>query len=262
MDLILGQITSKFEVLLLVFVRMTGLFLMSPVFGRQNVPTYFKIGLSLFLSYMVFANLFLTNHIDPWSFFEFAIIVFREVMIGFAMGYVITLVFSAIWTAGQLIDTQIGFGIVNTIDPQSSIQVPLMGNLKNLLALLTFFVLDGHHTLIKLIFGSYDLIPLGQATITDSVVTLIVRLFANSFVLALKIALPIIAITFLSEVAFGILVRTVPQMNIFIIGIPIKIFIGVIAILVFIPIYIGSLKGIFDGLFNDIWKVLKGMVSI
>lgn len=260
MDLLLGEVTSGFEIFLLVLVRMAGLFLMSPVFGRQNVPAYLKLGLSLFLTYLVFSNRFLTNEMELWSFFEFGILVFREVLVGFVMGFLTTLVFSAILTAGQLIDTQIGFGIVNVIDPQSSIQVPMMGNFMNILALLVFFVLDGHHTLVKLIFGSYDLIPLGKATITQESTALVVKLFANSFVLALKIALPIVAITFLSEVAFGILVRTVPQMNIFIIGIPIKIFIGLIAILLFIPVYIGSLNGVFDGMFNDIWKVLRGMV--
>lgn len=260
MNLLLGEITSRFEIFLLVLVRMAGLFLMSPVFGRQNVPAYLKLGLSLFLSYMVFSNRFLTVEIELWSFYEFGFLVFREVLVGFVMGFITTLVFSAIWTAGQLIDTQIGFGIVNAIDPQSNLQVPMIGNFMNILALLIFFILDGHHTLVKLIFNSYDLIPLGKATITEESTTLAMRLFANSFVLSLKIALPIVAITFLSEVAFGILVRTVPQMNIFIIGIPVKIFIGLIAILVFIPVYISSLNGIFDGMFNDIGKALRGMV--
>lgn len=260
MNLVLGEITWGFEIFLLVLVRMAGLFLMSPVFGRQNVPAYFKIGLSLFLSYMVFSNRFLTTEIEIWSFFEFGTLVFREILVGFVIGFITTLAFSAILTAGQLIDTQIGFGIVNVIDPQNSIQVPMMGNFKNILALLVFFVLDGHHTLVKLIFGSYNLIPLGKAAITQETSMLIMKLFANSFVLGLKVALPIVAITFLSEVAFGILVRTVPQMNIFIIGIPLKIFIGLIAILIFIPIYINSLHGIFDGMFNDIGKVLQRMV--
>lgn len=261
MDQLLGEITSGFEVFLLILVRMAGLFLMSPVFGRQNLPAYFKVGLSLFLSYLVFSNKFLTLGIEVSSFLEYGLLILREVLVGYVMGFITTLVFSAIWTAGQLIDTQIGFGIVNVIDPHSNIQVPLMGNFKNILALLTFFTLDGHHTLVKLIFGSYDIIPLGAAAITGDLTGLTVRFFANSFVLAIKIALPIIAITFLSEVAFGVLIRTVPQMNIFIIGIPVKIFIGLVAILVFIPIYIGSLNGIFDGMFRDIGKALKGLVE-
>lgn len=261
MNLLLGDLTARFEIFILVLVRMAGLFLMSPVFGRQNIPNYLKLALSLLMSYIVFTNRFLTVEIELGSFFEFGILVFKEVLVGFVIGFITTLVFSAIWTAGQLIDTQIGFGIVNAVDPNSSMQVPLMGNFMNILALLTFFTLDGHHSLIKLIFNSYDLVPLAGITITQESTTILVRLFANSFVLALKIALPIIAITFLSEVAFGILVRTVPQMNIFIIGIPLKIAMGLIAILIFIPIYISSLNGVFDGMFNDIGRVLREMVN-
>ncbi|MFY9176249.1 MAG: flagellar biosynthetic protein FliR [Caldicoprobacterales bacterium] len=250
----------RFQVFLLVLVRMTGLFLMSPVFGRQNIPNYLKWGLSILLTYIVFSNRFLDSQLELGSFLEFAILITREVLIGFTIGFITTIFFSAIWTAGQLIDTQIGFGMVNVIDPQSSIQVPLMGNFKNILALLAFFVLDGHHTLIKIISFSYDIVPIGEGAVTGELVTLLIKFFANSFVLSVKIALPIIAMTFLSEVAFGILVRTVPQMNVFIVGIPIKILIGLIAILIFIPLFINSLKGIYDGMFNDIGKALRGMM--
>lgn len=249
-----------FPVFLLVFVRMTGLFLMSPVFGRQSVPNYLKWGLSLLLTYIVFSNRFLESQLEFETFLEFGVLVLREIFIGFTIGFISTIFFSAIWIAGQLIDTQIGFGMVNVIDPQNSIQIPLMGNFKNILALLVFFVLDGHHTLIKIIALSYDIVPLGEAKVTQELTNLIVKFFANSFVLAVKIALPIIAITFLAEVAFGILVKTVPQMNVFIVGIPIKIFIGLIAILIFLPIYISSLKGIYDNMFSDISRALRGMM--
>lgn len=251
----------RVQTFLLVLVRMAGLFLMSPVFGRQNTPVYLKLGFSLILSYIVFSSRFLDSQVEIWSFIEYAVLIFREVLVGFTIGFVTTLFFSAIWTAGQLIDTHIGFGMVNTIDPQNSIQVPLMGNLKNILALLVFFTLDGHHTLVKIIFFSYELIPIGQGAVTYEVASLMTKFFANTFLLAIKIALPIVAITFLFEIAFGILVRTVPQMNVFIVGIPIKLFIGLIAILIFIPIYISSLKGIYDGMFNDIGKVLREMVT-
>ena len=261
MDLILQEVMDKFEIFILILVRMAGLFLMSPIFGRQNVPAYSKVGLSLFLSYMVLSNRFLSTGIEIQTPYVFGILIVREVLVGFVMGYVTTLIFSAIWTAGQLIDTQIGFGMVSVIDPQNSIQVPLMGNFKNILALLAFFVLDGHRTLIELIFGSYELIPLGEGFITNELSSLIFRLFSDSFLLALKIALPVFAITFISEVAFGILVRVIPQMNIFIVGIPVKIFIGLVTIMIFIPLYIGSLNGVYNEMFSNIGSSLWRMVA-
>jgi len=261
MDQLLGEIIDKFEIFILILVRMAGLFLMSPVFGRQNVPAYSKVGLSLLLSYMVYSNRYLSTGIEIQTPYVFGILIFREILVGFVIGYVTTLIFSAIWTAGQLIDTQIGFGIVSVIDPQNSIQVPLMGNFKNILALLVFFVLDGHHTLIELIFGTYELVPLGEGVVTDELSTIIIGLFSDSFLLALKIALPVFAITFISEVAFGILVRVIPQMNIFIVGIPIKIFIGLVTIMIFIPLYINSLKGVYNEMFSNIGSTLWRMVG-
>lgn len=260
MDLLLGQAIWAFETFLLVFVRMTGIFMMSPIFGRRNIPAYTKVGLSLLLSYIIYSYGFFMVEIEATSFAHFGVMIFKEVIIGFGMGFVTTLIFSAIWTAGQIIDTQLGFGIVNVIDPQSSTQIPLIGNFKNILALLTFFILDGHHTLIKLIFASYDIIPLGRAIITEELSMVMVKLFADSFVLSFKIALPIVATSFISEVAFGILVRTVPQMNIFIIGIPFKILIGLIALLISIPAYIAFLNGTFQGMFRDVGNVMEGMV--
>lgn len=259
MSLLLGQVITGFEVFILVFVRMSGLFLMSPIFGRQNIPAYLKIGFSLMLSYMVYSSMFLNVQIEILSFYAFGILAFKEILIGFVVGFITTLIFASVWTAGQFIDTQIGFGMVNVLDPQNRMQVPLMGNFKNILALLVFFVINGHHTLIKLIFYSYNIIPLGEGMISQETSLMVARVFTNSFVLAIKIAIPIVAIAFLSEMAFGILVRTVPQMNIFIIGIPLKIFVGLIAILIFIPVYIGFLNGVFDGMFNDVEKALLRM---
>ena len=260
MDQLLGEIIDKFEIFILILVRMAGLFLMSPVFGRQNVPAYSKVGLSFSFLYGV-SNRYLSTGIEIQTPYVFGILIIREILVGFVIGYVTTLIFSAIWTAGQLIDTQIGFGIVSVMDPQNSIQVPLMGNFKNILALLVFFVLDGHHTLIELIFGTYELVPLGEGVVTDELSTIIIGLFSDSFLLALKIALPVFAITFISEVAFGILVRVIPQMNIFIVGIPIKIFIGLVTIMIFIPLYINSLKGVYNEMFSNIGSTLWRMVG-
>jgi len=251
---------DQFIIFILIFVRMTGLFLISPVFGRRNVPTYMKIGFCLVLSYVIFSSRFMSVEGELGSWFQLAYCILKELLVGFAIGFVTTLTFSAIWIAAQIVDIQIGFGIINAIDPQSSIQVPLMGNFQNMLALLLFFTVNGHHKLIQIIFNSYDVVPLGIATITNSLSMGMIRLFADSFLLSVKIAIPIVAASLLSEVAFGILSRAVPQMNIFIIGIPFKILIGLVGFLIFIPFYIGALNGIFEQMFNDIGNVIRELI--
>lgn len=176
------------------------------------------------------------------------------------MGFVTTLTFSAIWTAGQILDTQIGFGIISTIDPQNNIQIPLMANFNNMLALLLFFTLDGHHKLIQIIFDSYDLVPLGGGVITKNLSMGMVKLFTDSFILSVKIAIPIIAASFLSEIAFGILARAVPQINVFIVQIPFKIFIGLVVLLIAVPFFIRGLNILFENMFSNIATMIQELI--
>ncbi|MFU0801106.1 MAG: flagellar biosynthetic protein FliR [Xylanivirga thermophila] len=258
MDFVDGLFT-RFDLFLLVFSRITGMFLMSPIFSRKNIPFYLKIGFSVILSLAITTYESMDMIIQLDSFFKILYYSTKELVIGFAMGYVTTLFFSAILTGGQLIDTQIGFGIVNVLDPQNNIQVPLLGNFNNILALLLFFVVDGHHTLIKLLVDSFEVLPPGRISITADIFWQIFAMFKTYFIFALKLALPVVGAALLTEVALGIMVRTIPQMNVFVIGIPIKILVGLIALFLFIPVYIGMLNGEFSNMFHDIKTIIGGM---
>jgi len=260
MELIFNNIVSSFSIFIIIFARMTGLFLISPIFGRRNIPVYAKVGLSLLLSYIVFSSKVIEIEAEFESWLQLAYCIIRELLVGFIMGFITILTFSAIWTAGQILDTQIGFAIVNTIDPQNNIQISLMANFYNMLAILLFFMLDGHHKLIQIIFNSYDIVPLGAGIITKNLSMGMVKLFTDSFILSVKIAIPVIAASFLSEIAFGILARAVPQINVFIVQIPFKIFIGLVVLLIIIPFFIRGLNGLFDNMFSNmgtmIWELI------
>jgi len=257
MGLLFNRITADFEIFILVLIRMTGLFLISPIFGRRNIPAYMKIGFSLLLSYIVLSGKILPLEFEITGWIQLIYCVMKELLVGFIIGFITPLAFSAVWTAGQILDNQIGFGIINVIDPQNNIQVPLMANFHNMLALLLFFTVDGHHKLIQIIFNSYDVVPLGTGIMTERLSAGMIRLFADSFLLAVRIAIPIIAASVLSVIAFGLLARVVPQINIFIIEIPFKIFIGLVVLIVIVPVIVESYNNIFSNMFDDITSMLR-----
>ena len=232
---------------------------MSPIFSKRNIPVHIKIGFSFFTSCIVLGYESAVDCIVINDFMHLAYFTIKELLIGFTMGYVTTLMFSAILTAGQIMDTQIGFGIVNVIDPQNNIQIPLLGNFNNILALIIFFIIDGHHTLIELLIQSFDAIPLGKVLITPETSMQILNMFIKSFALSFKLALPIVGATLLTDVALGVMVRIIPQMNVFVLGIPVKILVGLIGLFLFIPTYISFLNGAFSDMFSDMQTLLRGM---
>lgn len=259
---ILEQYKIAFPALILIFCRIAGLFIMSPIFSKQSIPIYWKIMLSVFLSYIVFSfklsTTVLNNRVIGHPL-NLLINVLKEILLGVIFGYITTIMFSAILLAGQLIDTQIGFGMVNVLDPQSNIQVPLLGNFNNIIALLLFLIIDGHHTLVNLLVASFDIIPIGQITIEQDIYIILVTIFKNAFGLAFKMALPIVGAALITESILGLMSKSIPQINVFAVGIPIKIFIGLITLFFFIPAYIALLKGNFSDMLKDIKGLMEAM---
>lgn len=243
MSIPLGIMTGGFDVFLLIFVRMTGLFVIAPIFGRRNVPVYLKIGFSLLMA-LILVNTITIPRLDyNNNIFQYALFVFREFMVGITIGYVSYLAFTAIYLAGQLIDMQVGFGMVNVLDPVSNIQVPLTSNFYFILSMLVFLGVNGHHLLIKGLFDSFEIVPIGTAVFNQVLMQDIVRMFGNVFIIGFKISAPVVAAILISDVALGIISKSVPQLNVFIVGMPLKIALGLAVILLTIPIFASVVGG-------------------
>jgi len=256
----LDRIIPEIELFLLIFMRMSGLFLVFPVFGARNTPVIFRIGLALLLSYLVMGFHNLPENLSMETYSQIAYFSLRELVAGFVMGYISILAFSTVVMAGQLIDTHLGFGIVNILDPQSGMEVSLMGKFKNVLAMIVFFAIDGHHALIRVLTESLTIIPVGDVQFDFRAFLGIVEIFTYFFVFAIMISIPIIAAAFLVEIIFGIIVRTIPQMNIFVLGIPLKIIIGLVALYMLIPMYIEVMEGLFADMLRTMHDFLGKIV--
>ncbi len=251
---------NNIELFLLIFVRMTGLFVTAPIFGRGNIPVYFKIGFA-FTTTLLMANVIQVGHaIDTQNFMIYALYIIKEFLVGVVIGFVAYAVFTSIYIAGQIIDMQIGFGMVNVLDPLSNIQVPVTANLYYMLAMLIFLVTNGHHMLIKALYQSFSIVPLGSAIFGPGMVDNIIVVFQNMFTVGFKIAAPIVAAVIVTDVVLGIISKTIPQMNVFILGMPLKILIGMVIVLITVPAFIYIVTMLTDDMSVEIFKFIKSMV--
>ncbi|MDH7480002.1 MAG: flagellar biosynthetic protein FliR, partial [Syntrophomonadaceae bacterium] len=170
---VLGVFFNRIDAFLLILSRVSGVLGIAPVFASQRVPVTVRAGLAALLAFII--ALSRTEPVPPMeSLPALAGGIAGEFLLGFAMGYIVYLVMAAAQTAGQVIDMQMGFGIVNVLDPQSGAQLPLVGNLQYLLALLVLLGMDGHHLMISGIVRSYDLVPVLGFTIDSGATDLLV----------------------------------------------------------------------------------------
>ena len=230
--------TFAFNSFLMVLGRLSGLFISAPIFASKQLPVRMKILIIILLAGIMtsFVPVKFAVSLDTPAYFIAAFVL--EVFIGYCMGFVAYVVFAAIQLAGQLMDTQMGFAMVNVLDPQSGIQIPLMGNFLYLLALLIYLILNGHHYLLNAIVKSYQIIPVMGMNLGSDFMDLMARVTIYMFVIAVQIAAPIVVTLMITNVAMGFIARTVPQMNVFIVGMPLNIMVGLGTLFVLLPIYI------------------------
>ncbi|MDI6793670.1 MAG: flagellar biosynthetic protein FliR [bacterium] len=256
----LEPLVKHFQAFFLVLGRTSGIFVASPFFGSMEIPVQVKAALILLLSLIIFpvVGLGLGERI-PENMVHYGILVGQEVIIGLIIGFITSLIFSAFQLSGQFYSLQIGFGIVSVMDPLSQTEIPIIGQLVGLFALLIFILFGGHHLTIRALCESYTLVPVIHLSAASSLLIHIVDLAAAMFLIAMKIGLPIIGTVFLTDVSFGILSRAAPQMNIMMVGWPVKILVGLITLIIFIPLLHHATVNVFDRLFTDLRVIMQGM---
>ena len=150
---------------------------------------------------------------------------------------------------------QIGFGIVNVYDIQNNTQIPMMGNVLNLLLLIVFFSVNGHQTLIELINLTLERMPIGELSLSPGIGLTALEIFAKAFLMGVMMSLPVLASGLTLEIILGVLMRLVPQIHMFVVGIPLKMMIGLIVFAATLPVFIGFSSNIFGEMFNGVTKM-------
>ncbi len=228
---------DQFHIFLLVLLRVSALLMVAPIFGHRTWLARAKVGLAFTVSIILFP-IVADQPLDvPAGVLPYALMMIREVLMGVVMGFVVLLLFVGIQFAGQVAGLQMGFGIVNVIDPQSSNQLSIMGQFLNILAILLLLSLNGHHTILTGLVTSFETIPLGGVVLKAGLMQKMIAITAEVFIIGVKIAAPVMTALFLVTAAMGVLARTVPQMNVFMVGFPVQISVGLGAFLVCMPLF-------------------------
>lgn len=257
MLLLLDSILATF---LLIFIRLTSFFLIAPIFSMRGVPNIFKLGFAFFVSLLVINVIGIHTQLTFDG--NYFVLILKEVIVGLLLGFIAAMFLYALQIAGGLIDLMMGFAIANVIDPQTGAQSPIMGNFKFMIAILVMLVTDGHHLLLRGILNSYYIVPLhhflpiGEGGMAQ----FLIEAFVKSFAISLQIAAPIAASIFLVDVALGLISRTVPQMNMFVIGIPVKILTTFFILFLVLPGFGYVLNLLFSELFRSMDQLTQLMV--
>ena len=226
---------DEFHIFLLILLRVSALLIVAPIFGHRLFLARAKVGLAVMVSMVIFP---IVDRYDvPVGFLPYAVMMVGEVIMGLVIGYAVLLLFIGIQFAGQLAGLQMGFGIVNVIDPASHDQVSIIGQFLNILAILLMLTLDGHHIILNGLMTSFDAVPLGGVVLKAPVAHKMIALTAEVFVIAIKVSAPIMIALFLISTAMGVLARTVPQMNVFIVGFPVQLAVGMSVLMATLPLF-------------------------
>lgn len=247
-------------VFLLLLTRVSGIFVISPFFGSMNIPVYFRAAASLAFAVVLFPVIDHFQELQaPATVIAYTAAVLSELFIGWLIGFVAYISFAAITMAGKVMDMQVGFAIVNVMDPTSGQQMPLIGSFLYNLGLIVFLVTNGHHMIIAALFESFKMVPMLTMEPSLSLPLIIANFTTGIFLTGMKIAMPVTFAILLTNVGLGILARTMPQMNIFVVGIPMQLAVGVLILSMVLPFYVLFLDVVFNEMYGNITMALEAL---
>lgn len=247
---------ERLEFFFVILVRISAFLMTAPFFNQRSVPVKVKAGLSFFLSLIVY-NMTDYTPLNYNASIDYAIIVIQEAIVGISIGFVASLCIYILDLAGRLIDTEIGFSMVNVINPVSNIQTSVTGSLYTYLVMLIMLVSNMHYFVISALVDTFELIPIGKAVLPSNLYSIVLDFIKDYFIIGFRIILPVFASILVVNIVLGVLAKVAPQMNMFVIGMQLKLLIGLSILLV----VVGMLPSITDFIFNEMKYVLNDMIT-
>ena len=249
----------SFEYFLLILVRISCFVSVAPFFGMQNTPGKLKVGLSVFISLVLF-QIVPKESLGYTGIVGYSIIVLKEGITGLLIGFAANICNSIILLAGNLLDMNIGFSMATEYNPQMQTQASVSANFYNYLVLLLLIVTNMHHYILRAVADSYQLIPVnGQVFQWDALMQGMVTYMINAFVLAFRIILPVFACIMILNSILGVMAKVSPQMNMFAVGMQLKVLAGLIVMFLTIGLFLNVSDFIFDEMKRTIVSMIKGM---
>lgn len=248
-----------FVILVLIFIRITAALVASPIFGSSAIPTLSKLFLSLVLAYIVYLTIDKSSFTSIPTSWELFILSIKEVITGLVIGFAMQFVFWGVSYAGTLVGFDMGLTMAEVFNPNSDQSDNIIGQFLYWGALMIFFIINGHHYIISSLKYSFSIVPIGKFTLTKPVFDLIITYSASIFIIAVKIASPIIVSFFLINIAEGIISRIIPQMQVFFVTQPIKIALGILILISITPLYLYMIKNLLQDYEGKLYKLIATM---
>ena len=254
---------TQFISFLLVLFRISAILLTAPLFGSKNIPMRVRVTLSLVIAIVLMTSLNQEKRLDNTLLIQsqnaigLLMMIFRETLFGIAIGYTARLTFMGVQLAGQMVGLQMGFGMSRILDPTTRANVTIVAQYNVTVAMLIFLLIGGHHHILMGLARSFSAVPLARWEMSKSFAEHLSTVFASIFATALKIAIPVMAALFLTKIALAIVARTMPQMNVFIVGMPLQIAVGLMAMAISLPFFAKVLGALFMTMRDNVWGVLE-----
>ncbi len=226
---------GAFTLFLLIVLRMSGFILVNPLFSRDGIPKMTQGGFVLALSVLVF-TIEGGRILIPRTTIELMVLMLSELIVGMLFSMLMQFFFAVTAVGGNSIDMQMGFSMAQAYDPTSGATLTVSAHVLNALMIMVFFAANGHHTLMRLIVTSAQMIPYGAVLFGDIMIELMLQVFVECMVLGIKLTMPILAAELLGQVGMGVLMKAIPQINVFVINIDLKVIIGLCLMIIFMPV--------------------------
>jgi flagellar biosynthetic protein FliR len=244
---------------MLVLLRVSSLVLTLPFFGSANIPAMSKAGLCLAMAVLLAPAAGQTAGNYPTNVWGFVPLIAGEILIGAVLGFTVRLFLASVQIMGQLAGFQMGFAVANVLDPLGGGQVSVLAQFCYLMSLLVMFSVGGHLVFFEAMADSFSVLPVGGFTLRPALYEQLVNLTGQMFVLALRMGLPVIGALLFTQTAMGILAKTVPQMNILMVGFPVTITVGLVFLSVTLAVMLPVLSRLFAGLGPLLNNLLRAM---
>lgn len=248
---------DQVQPLLFVFLRVSAMVVTMPIVGNAALPMQVKAGLCLLLTAVIYPQLPLPA--AELDFYPFLARMIFEVFVGVIIGFTARFLFAGIQFAGDIMGYQMGFSIADVYDPSTSQQISIIAEFQIMFAMLVFLYVDAHHVLLAVLADSFRTVNVDDFRLLPDFYRLILGLFGQVFVIALKLSAPVAAVLFFVNLGLGVVARTVPQINVFIVGIPVQITVGLVFLGICAPVLLAAVGHLLEGLPAIIGQLLKAI---
>jgi flagellar biosynthetic protein FliR len=249
---ILGQAASFF----LPMIRIGAMFTAVPLFSFEAVPARVRLILTAAVTFVVMPLLPTVPAVDMLSY-EGMLIIVQQIVIGLVIGFIVQMVFSALSFAGQSIALSMGLGFASMVDPQNGQQAPLVSQLYIMTGTLVFLSLDGHLLLIKMLLDSFRSLPIGTDGLAKADIWALIAWSSRMFAGGILLAMPLVVSLLLVNIGFGVATRAAPQLNIFSVGFPVTLMLGLALIWLTFPNVLSQLSGLLTDAYELIERLLR-----